>query len=137
VETEGEITQWDKFAAHGSVSRYWRRTYERRTGHDRSLRKKSRDQVAVPPRRQRDSVVMGHIGNGTTAGSDAGKRTAGRRERLHATARCRLTRPTDRRGAGVGVVSPTLGNALRSVTGDPHAADAPSTTAVTEFTAFR
>ncbi|MFD5522046.1 hypothetical protein [Streptomyces sp. NPDC127066] len=53
VESEGEITHWDKFAAHGSVRRHWRRRDLRRTGHGRSGRKKSRDQVAAPSRRQR------------------------------------------------------------------------------------
>lgn len=70
VDTEGEITRWDKFAAHRSgFLRHTHRMDPRRMDHSRSMRKESRYQVAAPRRRQRDTAVVGHIGDGTTAGS--------------------------------------------------------------------
>src|SRR5882757_7091318 len=76
VDTEGEITRWDKFAAHRSgFLRHTHRMDPRRMNHSRSLRKESRYQVAAPRRRQRDTAVVGHIGDGTTAGSQTRTRT--------------------------------------------------------------
>ncbi|GAB2949326.1 hypothetical protein GCM10023080_004900 [Streptomyces pseudoechinosporeus] len=61
VETEGEITRWDKFAAHRS------RTLGH-MGHSRAGRKGSRHEVAVPPRRQPRGRMVRHIGECTTTG---------------------------------------------------------------------
>jgi hypothetical protein len=50
VQTEGEITRWDTFAAHRSSG-------NKRTG--------SRNEVAAPPRRRPRDVVVRRIGAGT------------------------------------------------------------------------
>jgi hypothetical protein len=90
VETEGEITQWDKLAAHRSASCGTCAAGAcgiRATAG--ACAKESRDQVAAPPRCPWDTVMAGHIGDGTTAGSHTGTRRTGprgRRARLQGTA---------------------------------------------------
>lgn len=118
------------------VSRHWRRRDLRRTGHGRSGRKKSRDQVAAPSRRQRDGVVLGRIGDGTTAGSEAGRENHGN---ARATPRHDSTpvQPARRNVGEPGSASYSAPSAAHS-TASPvsHAADAPSAAVVADLTAF-
>lgn len=108
VETEGEITHWDKFAAHGSVSRHRRRRDLRRTG-----------QAGAGARRA--ATRWPHIASSAGrrgAGAhgrrhDSGERGRARGQREHegdSTPRheAAASSTADRRGAGVGVVFRTL-----------------------------
>lgn len=66
VQSEGEITRWDTFAAHRSTTlRHTRRSglrYARRSG---TKRNGSRNEVAVPPRRRPRDVAVRRIDAGT------------------------------------------------------------------------
>jgi hypothetical protein len=65
VDTEGEITRWDTFAAHCSSSlRHTGRStlrHKRRIG---STRNGSRDEAVAPPRRRQRAVAVRHIDDG-------------------------------------------------------------------------
>lgn len=117
----GEITRWDKFAAHRSgFLRHTHRMDPRRMDHSRSVRKESRYQVAAPRRRRRDTAVVGHIGDGTTAGST----TRTRKTRTDApphTGEVIRRRDSDGRNP-----RHHQGTGPRRVTGAPRATDAPS-----------
>ncbi|WP_369171817.1 hypothetical protein AB5J49_29295 [Streptomyces sp. R28] len=69
VQTEGEITRWDTFAAHRSRSlRHTGRSslrYKRRNG---TTRNGSRKEVAAPPRRRPRAVAVRRI-DGRTKGT--------------------------------------------------------------------
>ncbi len=59
VETEGEITRWDTFAAHRSESlRHTGRSGTRPSYRSGSKRNGSRNEVAVPPRRGPRAVAV-------------------------------------------------------------------------------
>jgi hypothetical protein len=66
VQTEGEITRWDTFAAHrSSFLRHTGRSTLRHTRRGGSTRNGSRDEVAAPPRRRPRVVVVRRVDGGT------------------------------------------------------------------------
>lgn len=61
VQTEGEITRWDTFAAHRSTSlRHTGRRSLRCARRSGTTRKGSRNEVVAPPRRRPRAVAMRH-----------------------------------------------------------------------------
>jgi hypothetical protein len=65
VQTEGEITRWDTFAAQRSSSlRHTGRRFLRHTGRGGSTRKGSRNEVAAPPRRRTRAVAERRVDGG-------------------------------------------------------------------------
>lgn len=66
VQTEGEITRWDTFAAHRSISlRHTGRSSLRYTRRSGTTRNGSRNEVAAPPRRRPRDVAVGRVDGGT------------------------------------------------------------------------
>jgi hypothetical protein len=66
VQTEGEITRWDTFAAHRSISlRHTGRSSLRYTRRSGTKRNGSRNEVAAPPRRRPRDVAVRRIDGGT------------------------------------------------------------------------
>ncbi|GAB2861330.1 hypothetical protein GCM10027074_30620 [Streptomyces deserti] len=66
VQTEGEITRWDTFAAHRSeLSRPTRRMFLRHTDRSGTTRQGSRNEGAVPPRHPPRAAAVRHFGEGT------------------------------------------------------------------------
>lgn len=66
VQTEGEITRWDTFAAHRSISlRHTGRRSLRYTRRSGTTRNGSRNEVVAPPRREPRVVAVRRIDGGT------------------------------------------------------------------------
>ncbi|MFH0516716.1 hypothetical protein ACHBTE_06010 [Streptomyces sp. M41] len=65
VQTEGEITRWDTFAAHRSTSlRHTGRNSLRHTRRSGTMRNGSRNEVAAPPRHKPRDVAVLRIDGG-------------------------------------------------------------------------